>query len=332
MSRESQLISIAKLANDGDSDAQDTVRAISFFANEVNMDLEKFRLKCNERYFDHDFEHYEEYIAQFIEISTNDKDFEELSKEYGIKHSAYATAMASHLEVNTQFQKYHNARTGHGFAAEDANALNDFLHGRSVEKIGLSNEKDGADRIVDGVAIQVKYYKSAKASVDAAFGKDGFRYAGQKLEVPKDQYDEALKEMSKRIANGEVRDGNNALVTDIDEAKNIVSQGSITYEQAKNIAKAGNIDSIVFDIKNQCISSSCTFGISFVSDYARSKWSGQSHAVALKNAFGNALQSSLASTVSGVISSQLLRTKAAAGGTVIMRSGVKVVAKSQLGK
>jgi len=60
--------------------------------------------------------------------------------------------------------------------------------------------------------------------------------------------------MRKRIESGQVRD-----VTDPRLAESLVKEGSVTYQQAKNIAKAGNIDSIVFDVKSQAIS--CSFAL-----------------------------------------------------------------------
>lgn len=65
-------------------------------------------------------------------------------------------AGTTYFECNSQIDKYHTMQ-GHGFAAEDANALHDTLRGKSVNKVGTDNAPDGADRIVDGVSIQVKY-------------------------------------------------------------------------------------------------------------------------------------------------------------------------------
>lgn len=244
-----------------------------------------------------------------------------------------STPIASEIEKNTQFQKYHNKRTGHGFAAEDANALNDFLQLQRVEKVGSTNEPNGPDRIVNGVKIQTKYYQTAKQSINAAFDKNGYRYPGQVIEVPRDQYKEAVDEMAERIANGEVT---GEKITDSEEAmkkaKELVQSGSITYEQAKNIAKAGNIDSIFFDIKNNCITSGCAVGLSFGINYAFCVWNGDSHEEALKKSIIAGLQSGSSALIIGVFASQILRSTAAASGTVIMRSGVKVVAKTQLGK
>ena len=60
----------------------------------------------------------------------------------------------------TQISKY-SSRGGHGFAAEDANNLHDKLRGKIAEVIGISNELNGPDRVVNGVFVQSKYFQSA---------------------------------------------------------------------------------------------------------------------------------------------------------------------------
>lgn len=170
--------------------------------------------------------------------------------------------VASQLQANTQWEKYRCGRegsTGHGFAAEDANALHDMFNGCVVDLTGRDNSKGGADRISNGEAIQTKYYKTAEGSVNAAFDAEGmFIYGGQILEVPKDQYDQAVNFMREKIADGKV-----AGITNPEDASRIVKRGSVTYRQAKNIAQAGNIDSLVFDIKTQSVSALSSLGISF---------------------------------------------------------------------
>ena len=74
-----------------------------------------------------------------------------------------------------QWTKYHS-KQGHGFAAEDANAMWDRWHGKSVNKVGLDNSLNGADRISDGVQIQTKYCADAGKSVGAAFENGTYRY------------------------------------------------------------------------------------------------------------------------------------------------------------
>ncbi len=96
-----------------------------------------------------------------------------------------------------------------------------------------------------------------------------YRYKNMQLEVPKDQYEQAVEAMRKKIQEGKVPG-----VTDPDEAVKIVKKGSVTYQQAKNIAKAGNIDSLIFDVKTQSIAGLYGFGISFMIQYASCLWSG----------------------------------------------------------
>ena len=204
-----------------------------------------------------------------------------------------------------QWVKYKNKKGGHGFAAEDANALNDKLRGYKVEKEGVLNKKNGADRIVNGIRIQTKYCRSAEESVQAAFDKETgmYRYKNQLLEVPKDQYNDAIEIMKEKIKEGKVPG-----VNDPSEAKNIIKCGDVTYQQAKNIAKAGTIDSLVFDIKSQSITSAYAFSISFVIQYANCIWNGMKPKEALKQAVVYGFKTGSFVLGTGVITQQLLRT------------------------
>lgn len=68
----------------------------------------------------------------------------------------------------TQMDKFQAAQ-GHGYAAEQANNLYDFLTGKDAKIVGGDNAKDGPDRMVNGVNIQTKYCHDAASSVQAAF-------------------------------------------------------------------------------------------------------------------------------------------------------------------
>ena len=70
---------------------------------------------------------------------------------------ALSAPLAAQALENTQISKYH-AKGGHGFAAEDANNFADTIRGKRAEIVGTSNEFNGADRIVDGVLAQSKYF------------------------------------------------------------------------------------------------------------------------------------------------------------------------------
>lgn len=212
---------------------------------------------------------------------------------------SYATAKSIN---DQQFSKYHT-KQGHGFSAEDANALSDQLRGRRVEKVGLNNAKNGADRIVNGIQIQTKYCKTACETVSAAFNNGHYRYPGMKLEVPADQYSNAVRLMSKRIAEGQVPG-----VTDPNMANQIVVKGKYTYSESVKIAKAGKIDSIKFDAKTQVVSCGIACGLSFTVNYLTAKSNGNSHKEAMKYASKEAAKAGGVTLITGVTAKQLLRT------------------------
>ena len=218
---------------------------------------------------------------------------------------------------------------GHGFAAEDANNLNDKLRGKIAEVIGMSNELNGPDRVVDGVFLQSKYYRSASETIAAAFDSSSgdFRYKGQVLEVPKDQWEDCVKFMRKRIEQGKVPGKKNPAA-----AKKIVRQGSVTYQQAKNIARAGNIDSLIFDAKTQLVTSISVFPISFAVTFAHSRWRGESVKDATMAALGCAALSGSTMILTGVVSAQLLRTGIGAFGATSVRSSVQAISRTPAGK
>lgn len=168
----------------------------------------------------------------------------------------------------TYAERKFTAAQGHGFAAEQANNLSDVLRGEKAVVIGDNNAKNGADRKIlnrDGTTtyIQDKYYSTASGSVNAAFDSvtGDYRYltsdgTAMWLEVPYDQYDDALRLMQKKISDGKVPG-----VTDPSEAVNFVRKGKYTYKQAQNLVKAGNIDSLKYDATNGVITAAGAFGI-----------------------------------------------------------------------
>ena len=257
---------------------------------------------------------------------------EKMKKEVNNSAINGGSAASSALSTNSymQYTQYRN-RQGHGWAAEDANAMSDRLSGKRVDQVGTNNSGNGADRIVNGVEIQTKYCASAQDSVNSAFQNREYRYGGMKLEVPKDQYDEAVKLMADKIRDGQVPG-----VTDPAAAKDMGIKGNCTYQEAKNIAKAGNIDSIKFDVKTQAITCGLTCGMSFVLSYANSIRQGRTHAQALKDASVQAAKSGTAAMVVGVGTQQLLRTTVgrsmAASATNASRAIVDAACKTQVGQ
>lgn len=204
---------------------------------------------------------------------------------------------------------------GYGFAAEDANHLSDkfknldFIGKEKVKLVGEEIDpethriiKNGPDRIVNGIKIQTKYCKTGKACIAECFKNGEYRYPDMKIEVPSDNYDEAVKAMKKRIENGEIPN-----ITDPNDASNIVKKGEYTYNQAKNIAKAGNVDSILFDAKTGAITSTYAAGISTVISFATSVYSGESLEDSIKFATLTGLKVYGTTFVTCIVASQLSR-------------------------
>ena len=207
---------------------------------------------------------------------------------------------------------------GHGFAAEHANHLYDkitnadFFGQQKVQLVGEEIDpntgriiKNGADRIVNGTKIQTKYCQTGGKCISECFDNGKFRYVNadgtlMQVEVPSDMYDAAVQAMENRIKNGEVPG-----ITDPNDAKKIVRKGHFTYEQAKNIAKAGTVESITFDAVNGAIIATSAFGISTALSFATSVWNGEDFDVALKNATYTGLKVGGTTFITAVLSSQL---------------------------
>lgn len=198
-----------------------------------------------------------------------------------------------------------NTPKGHGFAAERANHIYDKLSGKDAKLVGDDNVKFGADRVVDGVNIQTKYCKTGSKCIQECFENGRLKYLNQdgspmKIEVPSDKYDAAVQAMENRIKNGEVPG-----ITDPNEAKNIVRKGHFTYEQAKNIAKFGTVESITFDAVNGAIIATSAFGLSTVLTFATCIWNGEDFDSALKTATYSGLKVGGTTFVTAILSSQL---------------------------
>lgn len=215
------------------------------------------------------------------------------------------------------YDKFSTPR-GHGFAAEYANHVDDKLKNFDLfgEKVRLVGDeidpktnrirKNGADRIVKGVAIQTKYCKSGAKCIAECFSDGKFKYfidekdkIPMKIEVPSDMYDDAIKALQERIKKGEI---------DLKDASSIIIKGKYTYQQVKNIAKAGNIDSIIFDSKTGAITSLNSGGLSIIISYATAKWQGENSDRALKIALKEGLKTYGTNFFTSVISSQFAKS------------------------
>lgn len=201
-----------------------------------------------------------------------------------------------------------NSQQGHGYAAEQGNDLWDRMIGNDAKILGDDNAKNGADRLVNGKLIQTKYCQSVRASIDAGFKNGQYRYLDtngnpMQLEVPSDQYEEAVKIMAKKIEDGKVPNCNNP-----SKAKELVRKGNITLEQATNLAKAGTIESLSFDAINGVVIGTSAAGISATITFARALWNGEDLNSAIDNAVFIGIQAGGSAFIISLVSAQLTKT------------------------
>lgn len=230
------------------------------------------------------------------------------SKKHNFGSEAGGLGVGTFKEVNNQFdeEKFH-ARQGHGFAAERANNLYDKITGHDSKIVGDDNAPNGADRIVDGIYIQSKYCATGSRCVNECFENDGkgpFRYMNNgkpmQIEVPSDKYDDAIRAMEEKIRRGQMEG-----VSNPEEAKNIIRKGHFTYEQARNIAKAGTVESLTYDAVNGAIVATTAFGVTAMITLATSVWNGEDFDDALKLATYSGLKVGGTAFITSILASQL---------------------------
>ena len=197
---------------------------------------------------------------------------------------------------------------GHGFAGERANHLKDRWAGKDAKLTGDDNAKNGADRLVDGVKIQTKYCKTGSKCISECFDNNTFRYLNSdgtpmQIEVPSDKYDSAVQAMENRIRNGQIPG-----VSDPGKAKKIVRRGAFTYEQVRNIARFGTVQSLTYDAVHGIKLAGTSMGISAALSFAVAVWNGEDWEKALKGACRTGLKVGGIAWVSSVVAAQLGRT------------------------
>lgn len=219
-------------------------------------------------------------------------------------YSSGVVGSASNYADNVVF----NSVRGHGFAAEKVNHLHDVFTGKDAKLVGGDNAKNGADRIVNGTQIQTKYCNSGSKCISEAFKDGQLRYwnadgTPMQIEVPSDKYDSAVQAMEERIKKGQVKGLSNP-----EKAKEIVIKGSYTYEQAKNIAKAGTIESLSYDAVNGVEVAGTAMGVSSVISFAVAIWNKEELDVALEKACHEGLRIGSIVWVSSILTAQVGKT------------------------
>ena len=227
-----------------------------------------------------------------------------------ISGAIYGNAsIANNMYRMGTFNSGKDGSAGHGYAAERMNTLYDILHGKDATLPGNNNIENGPDRLVDGVFLQSKYCATGQKCIDECFDKEGnFRYINKNdgtimgIEVPSNKYDDAVKAMAEKIKEGKIPGHTNP-----DDAKDIVKKGEFSYEQACNVARAGNIDSLTYDAVNGLVICTSAFGVSAVITFACSIWNGDSINDALKESFCAGYKVAGVAFLNSIISLQLKR-------------------------
>ncbi len=254
-------------------------------------------------------------MAAEIEEPSSPAEKKRLKKEIMPGDMALSSGMAQEAGRQTVGLNRLNAEQGAGYAAEMANDLLDRMHGRNAVIVGNDNATNGADRWVDGQLIQTKYYETPEKTLNAAFEvKNGvykYRYIGKneklmQLEVPSDQYDEIYQILKQRIKSGKITN-----IKKTEDAGKLLRKGRIEYKTSKNIAEAGNIDSLLFDSANGAIIGLSALGISGAIVFAKAIWDGEDVQQAMDEALVSGLQAGGVGFASYVLSAQLFRTNAA---------------------
>ena len=141
------------------------------------------------------------------------------------------------------------------------------------------------------------------------------------IEVPADEkiYNEAVKVMEQRIRHGDVPG-----VTDPAKAKELVRRGHFTYSQAKNIAKAGTVESLTYDAANGMIVSASAFGISATLSFAVAVWNGEDVESALESAVYSGLKVGGVTFLTSILSGQASK----AGLNVLLKDSSDAVVRA----
>ncbi|WP_261806458.1 hypothetical protein [Lapidilactobacillus luobeiensis] len=173
--------------------------------------------------------------AQAAEARQNDAVLERATADAMLAGSISNRSYNLHMnQTNDRF----GGGQGHGVVGEAAGHERDSWLGRKATRLGGTHEKHGADRIVNGRYVQTKYCATAGKTVGQIFTSDGqaiYLHNGRMMvvEVPKDQYEQSIALIRKRIAKGQVPNE-----TDPNNAALYVKKGAMTYEHAKIATKS----------------------------------------------------------------------------------------------
>lgn len=227
--------------------------------------------------------------------------YENENTKHVIETAGLGADAISNAQVYGELKNNMNGARGSGYGAEYGNAVMDRLSGYEVENLAAQLDehgrqvKHGADKSIkapfgEKINVQTKYCKTARESVGEAFehkqaiylNPDGSMMA---IEVPCDQYSQAIEEMQKRINSGQVPGESNP-----DNAHKYVKKGFFTYEQSFNITRSCSIDGITVDIAQGTICSAGAGAITMLLTFATAVWNGEDLEDAAKQGLASSIK------------------------------------------
>lgn len=204
---------------------------------------------------------------------------EHINLEAFERSSANAGTMAGGVRRQEMYQEngYRmNQTQAHGNAAEYASRTFDRMMGKNVKSQELDasgrQAKGGADKIINGKQrIQIKFGKDSKATYRMAFKDSEQNYIkdNQKIEVPREQYNEVRDLLQKDIDAGKI-DG----IEPGTPAEDYLVRSHFRYIDSCRFAAAGNIESISLDLVSGVITAVPGATITGIIVFASAVWSG----------------------------------------------------------
>lgn len=198
------------------------------------------------------------------------------------------------------------------------------------ETSGGKTKVENIEYIKNEHFLQNIYCSTVKETVESSLSDEQLLYVNQlgaiKLEVPFDQYDEVVAQLTVRLQNEEL-------------AKDTVKQGAFTYRQVRYIAEAGLIEGLILEESGRVQLQNESLGMSAAIAFAQSAWNGATREEAVENAVYTGLNIVGEAVVDEILANDMqdieLDDAFELGSGVrgaIQKNGAKVVAKKAAGK
>lgn len=212
-------------------------------------------------------------------------------------------------------QPFFKVEIGHDDMAKILNNYADLNAGKNARIVEDDRLKGGADRLINGVEVQSKYYNTPKNSLDAYFynedrqgnhvmylDRDGKPMC---LEVPKDQYNNAVELIREGAYDEKLA---NLRMTREEFITKKLRAGNVTLQEAKHATKFCTKESLKFDAQRGAVVAISAFGVSFVCNSAFLLFRGKSIQESLKSALFASTASAGKAFLVSMIAMQAQRT------------------------